>query len=172
MIVPIASKLSVAALCVALAACASTQGADSGLYAMPEDPARAMPPADADPSSAAELAEGALHLLNPARAGGPDFEGAARLCLLSAEMARLPTERQLRRSCYRVAARSALRSGEREIYLEAVDRWERSSARNERAAGELAIHLAIRDRLEARNTGSGRRLPPDIRVMLPPIEID
>ena len=150
MIVPIASKLGLAALCVALAACASTHSADSGLYAMPEDPARAMPPADADPSSAAELAEGALHLLNPERAGGPDFEGAARLCLLSAEMARLPTERQLRRSCYRVAARSALRSGEREIYLLAVDRWERSAARNERAAGELAIHLAIRDRLGGR----------------------
>ena len=112
MINPIVPKLGVAALCIALAACASTQGSDAGLYAMPEDPARAMPPADADPTSAAELAEGALHLLNPERAGGPDYEGAARMCLLSAEVARLPTEKQLQRTCYRVAARSALRSGE------------------------------------------------------------
>lgn len=153
---------------VVIAACASTP--DRAVYSMPADLTRAMPPAEADPSSAAELAEGALHLLNPERPGGPDYQGAARICLLSAEVALVPVERQLQRSCYRVAARSALRSGDRAIYLEAVDRWERSAPRNERAAGELALHLAIRDRLSQRATGSARRVPRDLRRLLPPLE--
>lgn len=139
------------------------------IYSMPSDPARALSPAEADPSSAAELAEGALHLLNPDRPGGPDYQGAARLCLLSAEVARLPEERKLRRSCHRVAARSALRSGDREIYLEAVNRWERSAPRNERAAGELAVHLSIRDRLTGRATGMHRRVAPELQRLLPPV---
>ena len=135
-------------------------------YSMPGDFARAQPPGDADPDSAAELAEGALFLLNPDRPGGPDYAGAARVCLLAADVARLPVERALQRSCYRVAARAALRSGDRGIYLEAVDRWDKSAPRNERAAGELAIHLAIRDRLAGR-PGS-RHVPADLRALLPP----
>ena len=157
------------AVAVAISACATAPKADRTVYSMPGDMTRALPPADADPDSAAELAEGALHLLNPARPGGPDYAAAARVCLLSAEVARLPTERELQRSCYRVAARSALRSGDREIYLEAVDRWERTAPRNERAAGELALHLAIRDRLDARETGSGARVPRELRRLLPRI---
>ena len=155
------------ALALGVSACATSPKADRTVYSMPADMTRALPPADADPDSAAQLAEGALHLLNPARPGGPDYGAAARLCLLSAEVARMPTERQLQRSCYRVAARSALRSGDREIYLEAVESWERTAPRNERSAGELALHLAIRDRLDDRETGSGARVPPELRRLLP-----
>ena len=126
-----------------------------------------MSPGEADPDSAAELAEGALYLLNPERPSGPDYPGAARLCLLSAEVARLPTERQLQRTCHRVAARSALRSGERELYLEVVEHWESRAPRNERAAGELAIHLAIRDEISRRETGTRGRVPSDLRWLLP-----
>lgn len=168
---PTASPLGLVLACLALtlAACATTH-ADHTVYSMPADLARARPPADADPTSAAELAEGALHLLNPERPGGPDYAGAARLCLLSVEVALLPAERQLQRACHRVAARSALHSGDRDVYLEAVDSWERRAPRNERAAGELALHLAIRDRLDARATGMHARIPAELRRLLPPAE--
>lgn len=155
------------ALALGISACATAEPVDRTVYSMPADMTRALPPADANPDSAAELAEGALHLLNPARPGGPDYSAAARMCLLSAEVARLPTERHLQRSCYRVAARSALRSGDRDMYLEAIERWERTAPRNERTAGELALHLAIRDRLDERETGSGARVPPELRRLLP-----
>ena len=163
---PIVAALALVAL--GLAACASTHSGDGSLYSMPTDPARALAPEDADPNSAAELAEGALHLLNPERPGGPDYTGAARMCLLSADVAKLPVERHLQRTCFRVAARSALRSGDRDVYLEAVDHWDRNAPRNEKAAGELAIHLAIRDRLKQRETGSGGRVPAELRALLPP----
>ena len=154
-------------LTLALAACATTHGEPTGLYAMPADLSRALPPSEADPSRAAELAESALHLLNPEQPGGADYLGAARMCLLAVEVAHGETEGDLRRACQRVAARSALRSGDRETYVEAVNRWERSAPRNERAAGELAIHLAIRDRLIGRWPGTGGRIPPDVRRLIP-----
>ena len=165
---PIATSpaLLLACLALTLGACATTH-AEHTVYSMPADLVRAMPPADADPASAAELAEGALYLLNRERPGGPDHAGAARLCLLSAEVARLPAERQLQRACHRVAARSALHSGDREVYLEAVESWERRAPRNERAAGELALHLAIRDRLDQRATGTRARIPAELRRLLP-----
>ncbi len=64
-----------------------SRGGPTGLYVMPAEPALAIHPADADPDSAAELAEGALHLLDPARPGGPDYMAAARMCLLAIEVA-------------------------------------------------------------------------------------
>lgn len=125
---------------------------DAGLYQMPNRPSDARSPEEVRPDRAPELAEAALGLLDPKRTGGPDYSGAARMCLMAAEIA-TPVERELRGSCYRVAARSALRSGDRQIYLEAVDAWERNASRIEFASGELLIHTAIRNRL--------RGLPPD-----------
>jgi len=148
----------------ALAACASTR-APTVVHTMPSDPAFAMGPSEARPTRPAELAEGALNLLNPERPGGPDYVGAARLCLLAAEAADSKVEKDLQRSCFRLAARSALRSGDRDLYLQAVDTWVDCAPRNERAAGELAIHMALRDRL--RGVPSGVRLAPDVRRLLP-----
>ncbi len=162
--------LALAWLAVLSTACATTNAGPGGLYAMPSDLSRALPPGEADPTRAAELAESALFLLSPERPGGPDYLGAARMCLLAVEVADPEIERDLRRACERVAARSALRSGDRETYLEAVSRWERGAPRNERVAGELAIHLAIRDRLSGWESGRGGRIPPDIRRLIPPPE--
>ena len=157
-------------LVLGIAACATVPAAPnaSGLYAMPEDPADAISPSQADPDDAGQLAESALYLLNPGRPGGPDYLGAARMCLLAAEMADPEIETDLERACYRVAARSALRSGDRTTYIEAVDRWDVRASRSERTAGELAIHLAIRDRLENEPRGRGVRVPPAVRRLIPP----
>ncbi len=161
--------LGLAWLALLVAGCATTNTLPSGLYAMPTDLSRALPPDEADPTRAAELAESALFLLNPDRAGGPDYLGAARMCLLAVEVADPGIERDLRRACERVAARSALRSGDRETYIEAVNRWERNATRSESVAGELAIHLAIRDRLSGRPPGRGR-VPAEVRSLIPPPE--
>jgi hypothetical protein len=134
---------------------------------MPSDLSEALDPRDADPSSAAQLAESALHLLDPEEPGGPDYVGAARMCLLATEAADPKIERQLRQACYRVAARSALRSGDREIYIQTVDRWEEASSRTERAVGELAIHRTIRDRLLGTSGGRSARLPAGVSGLLP-----
>ena len=164
----LALRAAAAACLFALVLGCATRSGPTGLYAMPSDPAQALAPADADPGSAAELAEGALHLLRPDLPGGPDYLGAARMCLLAVEVADPVVERDLIRSCHRVAARSALRSGDREVYVKAVDRWEEHAPRNERAAGELAIHLTIRDRLNERVV-AGARIPPAVRRLMPPI---
>ncbi len=158
--------LGLAWLALLVAGCATTNTPPGGLYAMPTDLSRALPPDEADPTRAAELAESALFLLNPERAGGPDYLGAARMCLLAVEVADPGIERELQRACERVAVRSALRSGDREIYIEAVNRWERNAPRSESVAGELAIHLAIRDRLSGREPSRGR-IPPDVRGLIP-----
>ena len=152
------------ALCIALlAAGCATNGGPRSLYSMPA-PAQAMAPGEADPESAAELAEAALHLLDIERPGGPDYAGAARLCMLSAQAAILPTERELQRSCLATAARSALRAGDRDTYLEAVDCWEDVSHPHERAAGELSIHLTIRDQL--RGAPGHHHGPPALERLL------
>ena len=136
------------ALALLLAAACATQGPPPRtLYSMPSDPSLAISPSQADPNSAPELAEAALSLLDPSRAGGPDYNGAARLCLMAADVAYLPTERTLQRACFRVAAGSALRAGDRDMYQEAVRSWAAVAPLNERAAGELSLHLAISDRL-------------------------
>jgi len=150
--------------------CAASRGpvGDAhGLHAMPVDLARAMPPGAADPDKAAELAEAALHLLYPDRPGGPDYLGAARLCLIAAEVADPHVEHKLQLACYRTAARSALRAGERTVYSDAVELWELSAPRHERATGELAAHLAIRDRLNGSEPGTWARLPADVRRLIP-----
>ena len=156
-----------------LAACASGRGPMGEphvLHAMPSDLARAMPPAAADPDRPAELAEAALHLLYPDRPGGPDYAGAARLCLIAGDTADSGLEHELQLACYRVAARSALRAGERALYAEAVSRWEDVAPRHERATGELAAHLAIRDRLHGSDPGTRARLPSEIRRLIPAAE--
>jgi hypothetical protein len=158
-------RLAVAFAGLTLAACA-TRGTE--MYAMPADPAHALAPGEADPGSAAELAESALHLLGPERPGGPDYLGAARMCLLAADAAEPGVEDPLARACYRVAARSALHAGDRETYLEAVERWARNAPRTERATGELAFHLAIRDRLVGDGASRYARVPPELRRLLPP----
>lgn len=137
---------------------------------MPVDPAHALAPGAADPAHPAQLAEGALHLLDTERAGGPDYLGAARMCLLAADAAAPGVEQSLARACYRVAARSALHAGDRETYIEAVDRWARSAPRSERAVGELSLHLAIRDRLVGDGASRHARVPPELRRLLPPPE--
>lgn len=115
---------------------------------MPGDPAQARSPDALRTDRAAELAEGALHLLDPQRSGGPDYAAAARLSLMAAELAGSPGEAELRVACFRTAARSALRSGDTALYIDAVERWERASSRADRVAGELAVHGAIRARLQ------------------------
>ncbi|MBW2414682.1 MAG: hypothetical protein JRG76_09270 [Deltaproteobacteria bacterium] len=167
--------LAIPALVAALllVGCASGRGPmgePQGLHAMPTDLARATPPALADPDRPAELAEAALHLLYPERAGGPDYAGAARLCLIAGETADPRLERDLQLACYRVATRSALRAGDRDLYAEAVGRWEDLAPRHERATGELAVHLAIRDRLNGSDPGTRGRLPSEIRRLIPTIE--
>jgi len=157
-------------LALLIAGCATTNVGPSGLYAMPSDLGRALPPSEADPMRAVELAESALFLLNPERPGGPDYLGTARLCLLAVEVADPEMEVELQRACQRVAARSALRSGDRQAYIEAVSRWERTAPRNESAAGELAIHLAIRDRLSGFEPRGNARIPPEVRRLIPPPE--
>jgi hypothetical protein len=164
--------LAIVSLVLSVTAC-STTGADATrLYSMPADLGRALPPGAVEPGSPAELAEAALHLLYRERPGGPDYLGAARLCLLAAEAADPRVERDLQRACYRVAARSALRAGDRELYLEAVQRWDHSAPRHERAAGELAIHLAIRDRLSGSAPGTHGRIPAEVRSLIPSPERD
>ncbi len=121
--------------------------ASGALHTMPTDLALARSPDAIDPESAAELAEAALHLLNPLRTGGPDYAGAARMCLMAVDVAAKGIESDLRSSCYRVAARSALRSGDTALYLEAIDRWDAVATQVERSAGEFLVHAAIRDRL-------------------------
>jgi hypothetical protein len=163
------TALSLAAALV-LGACASARGPAGdahGLHPMPADPARAMPPGAADPDSAAELAEAALHLLYPDRPGGPDYTGAARLCLISAELADPSVEERLQLACYRTAARSALRAGERDLYEQAVELWELAAPRHERATGELAAHLAIRDRLSGTAPATWSRLSGNVRRLIP-----
>jgi len=133
--------------CVPVAPAVEAPPPPGGLYAMPGDLALARSPDRVRPDHAAELAEAALSLLNPERAGGPDYAGAARMCLMATEVAVPGVEADLLASCHRVAARSALRSGDVELYLEAVDRWDAVATRVERSAGEFAVHAAIRDRL-------------------------
>ncbi len=164
------SVLAALSMSVALGACASGRGPSGdahGLYEMPADLARAMPPGAADPDRAAQLAEAALHLLNPERPGGPDYTGAARICLIAAETADSRVEHDLEMACYRTAARSALRAGDRALYSRAVQRWEDAAPRHERATGELATHLAIRDRLSGSEAGTRKRLPSDVRWLIP-----
>jgi hypothetical protein len=142
------------------------------LYVMPTDLGTALEPRRADPASPAQLAESALYLLNPDQAGGPDYLGAARICLLAAEVADPEVERDLRHACYRVAARSALRAGDRELYLEAVELWEGESSRVERESGELRIHRTMRDELRGAATGRRNRLPSGVARLLPPVTED
>ena len=143
----------------------SPRARESTLHRMPTL-SEALEPHLADPSNAAELAEGALHLLDPARPGGPDYTASARMCLRTAEAADLRVERELRDACLRLAARSALRSGDRELYVEVVDCWEAKARSHERESGELAVHRAIRDRLQGSRGGSAR-LPRAVAVLLP-----
>lgn len=153
-----------------LGACAAARGPvgdATGLHAMPVDLARAMPPGAADPDNPAELAEAALNLLYPDRPGGPDYVGAARLCLIAAEIADPQVEQKLQLACYRTAARSALRAGDRVLYSNAVELWELSAPRHERATGELAAHLAIRARLNGAEPGTWSRLPHAVRRLIP-----
>jgi hypothetical protein len=133
-------------------------------YAMPADLSRARTPEQAAPDSAAELAEAALGLLDPARPGGADLAGAAQLCLLASEVADPQIERELRRACFRTSARSALRSGDRDLYTDVVARWEEAASRSELVAGELVVHRAIRDRLVGNPSSS--RVPPELRSWL------
>ena len=165
-----APRLSSLALSLLLLAACATVPPASELYSMPSDPSKAISPEDADPSLPGELAEAALHLLDPQRSGGPDYAGAARMCLLASEVADPRIERRLRRACQRLATRSALRAGDRELYIKAVGAWERESSRSERAAGELSVHLAVRDRLCGQMTKSAR-IPRDLRRLLPPLEV-
>jgi hypothetical protein len=163
--------LAIAAALAVFTACATGGAGQRGkLYAMPADLGQALSPEEADPRRAAELAEAALHQLDPEQPGGPDYEGAARTCLLATEVADPRVERPLERACYRVAARSALRSGNRELYIEVVRRWEEFEPRRMRQLGELALHRALRDRLQGRPAKPQRRIPPDIRRLLPPVE--
>jgi hypothetical protein len=115
---------------------------------MPGSPAQARASDALRSDRAAELAEGALNLLDPQRPGGPDYATAARLSLTAADLATSATEAELRVACFRTAARSALRSGDTALYIDAVERWERASSKAERIAGELAVHAAIRARLQ------------------------
>lgn len=147
-------RLSALLACLSTAACApltppvSSVGPTEATYRMPASPGQARSPDALSPDRAAELAEGALNLLDPQRPGGPDYAAAARLSLLAADLATSPTEAELRTACFRTAARSALRSGDTALYIDAVERWERASSRPERVAGELAVHGAIRARLQ------------------------
>lgn len=143
-------------LCAALAclsACAPltppvSSAPTEASYRMPGTPAQARSSDQLRTDRPAELAEGALHLLDPQRPGGPDYAGAARLSLMAADLASAPSEGELRVACFRTAARSALRAGDTALYIDAVERWERASSRADRVAGELAVHGAIRARLQ------------------------
>lgn len=166
------STLSLGAVALSallLGACASGRGT-TDFHHMPSDLSRALSPVQADPTRPGQLAEAALHLLDLERPEGPDYAGAARMCLLASDVADPHVERELRRACHRVAARSALRSGDRDLYVEAVSRWEQSASRTELATGELAVHLAIRDRLDGQPIPPGRT-PRDLRRLLPPLEV-
>ena len=151
---PMSRALAAVTMLLACLACApltppvSSAPASEASYRMPGSPAQARSSDALGSDRAADLAEGSLHLLDPQRPGGPDYAGAARLSLLAAERASSASEAELRVACFRTAARSALRSGDTDLYIDAVERWERASSRAERAAGELAVHSAIRARLQ------------------------
>jgi len=138
-----------------------------GLYAMPADLALARSPDRVNAARAAELAEAALFLLNPERPGGPDYAGAARMCLMASDAAVPGVESDLRASCHRVAARSALRSGDKALYIQAVDRWDEVATAIDRSAGEFLVHAAIRDRLRG-ETGAAVVSDPLLRRVLQP----
>lgn len=159
--------LSCALGVAAILGCASAPRGGTVLYAMPDDPAEALAPQTADPANAGELAEGALYLLNPELPGGPDYMGAARMCLIASETADPVLEKHLRYTCHQVATRAALRSGDRDLYLQTVEAWESVATRTQRETGELAIHRAIRNRIRGE---PGRRvhLPPDVARLIPP----
>ena len=84
-----AHGLSIATVLSVVAACATTgeraASKNLHLYAMPAELSEALAPGEAHPARPAELAEAALHLLDPERPGGPDYLGAARMCLLAAD---------------------------------------------------------------------------------------
>jgi len=163
--------LLAAALIPILVACATSPPRQpTQLYSMPAELGAAMAPEDADPTVAAELAESALYLLDPERPGGPDYLGAARMCLLATEVANPWAEDDLIAACFRVASRSALRAGERELYIEIVNDWEEFAPKSQRLVGELAIHRSIRDRLAGRPPRFDRRLPPALRRLIPQVE--
>ena len=149
--------------------CATSGPSDSPLepYSMPATAGAARPTSAADPASAAELAEGALALLAPERARGPDYLGAAQLCLLAAEVADPQSERTLALACLRLAVRSALKAGQRQTYLRAVDAWDAMASTHEGVAGELRLHLAIRDRLRG-HVGTSGEVPSGIRDLITP----
>ena len=146
-------RLGVALACVASACAPLNPPVSSGApseasYRMPSSPAQARAADALRSDRAAELAEGALNLLDPQRPGGPDYATAARLSLTAADLATSASEAELRVACFRTAARSALRSGDTALYIDAVERWERASSKAERIAGELAVHASIRARLQ------------------------
>jgi hypothetical protein len=96
----VASHPLLAAACTIIFAACATSAArpPTQLYAMPTDLGEAMAPEEADPTRAAELAESALYLLDPERPGGPDYLGAARMCLLATEVAKPVRDRLAERS--------------------------------------------------------------------------
>ncbi len=162
---PTVRRTLIAGVAALLCAACATAGAPRR-YAMPADLSHARSPEQADADSAAELAEAALGLLDPSRPGGPDLSGAAQMCLLATDVADPDVERELQRACFRTAARSALRAGDRELHAEVVDRWAAAASRSEKVAGELVVHRAIRDR--ALGDDASGRVPPELRVWLDP----
>jgi hypothetical protein len=157
--------LLAAACAGTLAACArpapsvSTAPPTDGVFQMPQGPSTARSPDEIRADRPAELAEAALHLVNPERPGGADYTAAARLALLATEQADPRGERDLLISCFRFAARSALRAGDAELYLQIVDRWDQAANEVERVSGELAVHTSIRDRLRG---AAPATLPSDV----------
>ncbi len=146
-----------------LVGCASVRSGTE-LYSMPSDPAKALSrrmlirrvraswrgrPLSARPRAVRgpRLRRGGTSVSARERRGGPQERARAAPCL--------PAPR---------------RAGDRELYIEAVGAWEREASRGEKAAGELSVHVAIRDRLCGRMARSAR-VPRDLRRLLPPLEV-
>ena len=135
------------------AAAPSAEG--DALFQMPAQAKDARSPDEVRANRPAELAEAALGLVSAERPGGPDYIAATKLALLAAAQADPVAERDLVVSCHRFAARSALRAGVVDLYVDTIDAWDRVANQVERTSGELSVHAAIRDRIR----GEARDLP-------------
>ena len=110
--------------------------------------------------------EAAINHLDRDRAGGPDYNAAARLFVHAARAADENQEIELAVACYRAAARSALRAGNRAVYEDAVRRWADRATSYDREVGEIAIHMAIVARLNGKSLDLPSRVPASVQRLI------
>ena len=128
-------------------------------FAQPDE---ILAPQDRVAETPVPLIEAALHHLAPSRLEGLDYSAAAMLFLRAGEVANPVEEQDLALAGYRAAARAALRSGDRGVYVRAVEGWSHFAMEHELRTGELAVHRRILARLRGETGDLHIRLPAQI----------